>query len=159
MLIVCDTREQAPLDFSPFGATVERSGLATGDYSVKGLEHLVAVERKSLPDLVGSLTRERERFERELQRGAGLRLFGVVVEGTMTELVHGQYRSRANPHAMLQSVAAMSVRYRCPFWFVDTPELAAYLVHSLFSKFIREAEKVSKAILAATAAGLPGAAA
>ena len=46
---IIDTREQAPLDLAPL-ATITGT-LSTGDYSVKGLEAVVAIERKSLPDL------------------------------------------------------------------------------------------------------------
>ncbi len=48
--IVIDTREQMPLVFRHLSAV--RATLQTGDYSVLGLEHLFAVERKSLADLV-----------------------------------------------------------------------------------------------------------
>lgn len=66
MKIVIDTREQTPLDFERYGCEVVRGGLTTGDYAVAGLESLAAVERKSEDDLPGCLTRERDRFEREL---------------------------------------------------------------------------------------------
>ncbi|NQU21949.1 MAG: hypothetical protein HQ567_11755 [Candidatus Nealsonbacteria bacterium] len=58
---VIDTREQTPLDLSPL-QTIPGT-LATGDYSVRGLEHVVAVERKSLPDLLGCIGRDRSRFD------------------------------------------------------------------------------------------------
>ena len=58
---IVDTREQAPFDLSPMGA--ERGTLATGDYSVRGLEDLVCLERKALNDLTGCITHDRERFE------------------------------------------------------------------------------------------------
>ena len=82
MKIVIDTREQTPLDFERYDCEVVRGGLATGDYSVAGLESLAAVERKSEEDLLGCLTRERPRFERELARARGMELFAVVVETT-----------------------------------------------------------------------------
>jgi ERCC4-type nuclease len=65
VVAIQDTREQTPLDLSPL--QVDVAGLSTGDYSVKGLEHLVSVERKSLGDFLGVCGGERERFERELQ--------------------------------------------------------------------------------------------
>ena len=70
MKILIDTREQAPFAFTHeryAGTTIEAGTLDTGDYSLAGLTDLVAVERKSLPDLVACLGRERERFERELR--------------------------------------------------------------------------------------------
>ena len=66
--VVCivDTREQLPLNLDPL--RTEPATLPTGDYSLKGLEHHVCIERKSLDDLLGCVGRDRERFERELHR-------------------------------------------------------------------------------------------
>ncbi len=75
------------------GAVVA-GGLAIGDDALAGLADRVAVERKRLPDLVLCLGRERERFERELARGAALDAFCVVVESSWQDLVSGLYRSR-----------------------------------------------------------------
>ena len=77
MKIIIDTREQAPFAFrhERMDATTEPGTLAVGDYSLAGLEDRVAVERKSLPDLVMCLGRERERFERavyDMLRGGKL---------------------------------------------------------------------------------------
>ena len=58
---VVDTREQRPLDLTPLKSVP--GTLATGDYSVRGLEHVVAIERKSLDDLLGCIGRDRARFE------------------------------------------------------------------------------------------------
>ena len=60
-----DSREQTPLDLSPLA--VEVATLPTGDYSVRGLEHIVVIERKSLPDLLAVIGRDRRRFDREVQ--------------------------------------------------------------------------------------------
>jgi ERCC4-type nuclease len=63
MRILIDTREQAPLDFSRWpGVTVEVGTLNAGDYSLRGLEDRFALERKSISDLVGSVTTGRERL-------------------------------------------------------------------------------------------------
>ena len=54
--IIQDTREQRPLDFSPFpSVSVEVAKLWPGDYSVKGYEKSIAFERKSVADLIGTL--------------------------------------------------------------------------------------------------------
>lgn len=58
MRIVIDSREQAPFLFEGYGAEVGPGALAAGDYSLCGLESLVAVERKSLADLTMRLGRE-----------------------------------------------------------------------------------------------------
>ena len=129
MRVIVDSREQAPFPFRGpryEGVTVEMGALSVGDYSLAGLADRVAVERKSLPDLVMCLGRERERFERELARGAALDAFCVVVEASWADLAGGQYRSRMNPHAACQSVAAFMGRYRLPFLFAGSRPAAEY---------------------------------
>jgi ERCC4-type nuclease len=61
-----DSREQCPLDLSPMKTEV--GTLTTGDYSIRGLEHVVSVERKTLPDLVACVGSSRERFDKEVKR-------------------------------------------------------------------------------------------
>ena len=130
MRVIVDSREQAPFPFRGpryEGVTVEVGALSVGDYSLAGLADKVAVERKELSDLVACLGRERERFERELARGAALDAFCVVVEASWADLAGGQYRSRMNPHAACQSVAAFMGRYRLPFLFAGSRSAAASL--------------------------------
>lgn len=140
MVIIVDSREQRPFDFAPYSDVVTEKGtLSTGDYSVKGFEHIVAVERKSLNDLVGCLMgANRDRFVRELVRARGLKYFTVVVEANFSDLVEGKYRSKMIPQAAAQSVFAFSVRYNIPFIFAGTPDLGAYMTYSLLGKFLKE---------------------
>jgi ERCC4-type nuclease len=50
---IIDSREQLPLDLTPLAMVA--GTLVTGDYSVRGLEKHVAIERKSLNDLLALL--------------------------------------------------------------------------------------------------------
>jgi DNA excision repair protein ERCC-4 len=102
--IVIDSREQRPLDFKPYGISTTRGSLATGDYSVRGLEGVCAVERKSLPDLIMCVGRERERFDRECQRLLAYPCRAIVVEASWLELQAGSWRSHVKPEAALGSV-------------------------------------------------------
>ncbi len=81
---IVDTREQDRLDLSPL--QTELGTLETGDYSIRGLEHVVRVERKSLPDLVACVGRERERFDREVQRLLAYPVRVLVVESTWQQI-------------------------------------------------------------------------
>ena len=68
-VILVDTREQNPFDFSRFDgwfAGVEKKALKLGDYSVAGLEDVCVVEREDLPDLIHSLNAERSVFVNRL---------------------------------------------------------------------------------------------
>lgn len=139
--VVVDTREQAPYDFAGAscyaGTVVEQGSLSTGDYSLKGLEHLVAVERKSLPDFVACLGRERDRFVRELERGRGLECFAVVVEGDFASLAHHDYRGQLDAHSACQSVASFVARMGIPVLFAGSRAGGQYAVWSILRQYLR----------------------
>jgi len=99
---VVDTREQLPLDLTPLA--VAPGTLATGDYSVVGLEQVVALERKSLPDLLGCIGQDRERFDREVQRLLAYPVRALVVESTWAEVEAGNWRSKVTPAAAVGSL-------------------------------------------------------
>lgn len=156
MKIIVDSREQCPFAFTDSrysDVELVLCTLAVGDYSLAGLMDKVAVERKELPDLVQCLGRERERFERELQRGMALDAFAVVVEASWADLAAGRYRSRLNPHAACQSVAAFMVRYRCPFLFAGSRAAAEYVAWSFLRQYLEGARRRWKAIAKAHGGG------
>lgn len=99
---IIDTREQCPLDLAPL--RTRRGTLATGDYSISGLENVVAVERKSLSDLLGCIGQERERFDREVQRLLAYPVRALVVESTWSDIEAGGWRSKVTPAAALGSL-------------------------------------------------------
>ncbi len=108
VVAIVDTREQIPLDLEPL--QTELGTLATGDYSVRGLEHHVSIERKSLPDLLGCIGVERERFDREVQRLLAYPVRALVVEATWPDLENGGWRSKVTPAAALGSVLGWIAR-------------------------------------------------
>jgi DNA excision repair protein ERCC-4 len=147
MIILCDTREQQPYTFERFaGVTVHRAGLESGDYSLPGHEHLVAVERKELNDFIACLTTGRDRFERELHRLRPYLLKAVVIESSMEDVGKGRYKSQMKPQAALQSIMAFMVRYSIPFIFAGTRRGGEYVTHGLLWKYVQEQEKRYKAI-------------
>lgn len=101
--IVVDTREQTPWDFSH--PTVPGT-LSAGDYSLSGLTDIIAIERKSLPDLLGVIGQGRERFDREIQRLLAYPCRAIIVEATWTDLETGDWRSQITPAAAIGSCLA-----------------------------------------------------
>ena len=138
MKILIDSREQKPYEFS---TPTETATLRTGDYSILGATHLVAVERKTADDLIGSLTRHRDRFERELHRGMALSYFCLVIESSLMDLTNGHYTSRMNPKAAIQTLLTFSVRYGLPIFFAGNRSYGQRLTESLLLKFAREQGK------------------
>jgi DNA excision repair protein ERCC-4 len=99
---IIDTREQHPLNLDPL--PVETGTLTTGDYSIRGLEHVIAVERKSLADMLGCIGGGRERFEREVQRLLAYPCRALVIESTWPEIETGDWRSKIKPAAAIGSL-------------------------------------------------------
>ncbi len=138
LIIKIDTREQRPYKFS---VPSEFGKLDTGDYSISGLEDCIAVERKTMDDLIGSISSGRERFERELLRGKALDYFALVIEGNLSDMSEHRYRSKMLPQAVIQSLIAFSVRYRLPVFFCESREYGQRITESLLCKYVRELEK------------------
>lgn len=114
--IVIDTREQKPYNF--YGVEVVHSALKTGDYSVEGFEHRIAVERKSLNDLANTLGRGRARFKREIDRAQEFDRFVVVIEADRHQVEAYRdekscpsYYSQIHPNAVLGTVDKWPGKY------------------------------------------------
>lgn len=146
--IIIDTREQTPWTFT---LPTEVATLDAGDYSVKGLEHLIAVERKSLSDLLGCIGTHRGRFKRELQRLRGYRFRMLIVETTAAALEAGEWRSKVHPNAVLGSLAAWTAQYDLLIWPGGDNEASGrfaerYLVQAV-QTIAREAQAVGVTVL------------
>jgi len=154
MIIITDTREQAPYEFTDYDVAVVRATLPCGDYSIPGAEHIVSIERKMLDDLISCLMgKNRDRFERELNRLRPYQVAAVVVEAGWQDISRGRYTSNMKPQSALQSVIAMQVRHNVPFMFCGDRSGAQYVTHGLLSKYHREIEKQYMAISKDGAAG------
>jgi ERCC4-type nuclease len=146
-VLIQDSREQ--LGYGPlFSGPYVVQALPAGDYSVCGLENRIAIERKSLPDLLSSLTHGRERFERELAKAKSYDVFLVVVECSPSDILERRYDADVHPAAAWESVCTFAVRH-CPILFGESREYSARLVESLLRKYAREffrtAEEIAKA--------------
>jgi len=101
---IIDTREQRPvtLEYKKGVVMPSESGtLYTGDYSLKGFENFVAIERKSIDDLMGCIGTHRERFNREIIRLKGYEVKCIVAEATWARIEKGDYRSRVHSSAAI----------------------------------------------------------
>jgi len=142
-VILIDSREPWPHPWAahwPSDIEVRREALPTGDVCLAG-NPLVAVERKAPADLVACMTSERQRFERELRRASSeLDRMTVIVEGSMDAvLLHRRGMSSAS---VLGTLATWARRYRHPFLFAPTVEVAAELCLRFLTGPVREAERV-----------------
>ena len=142
---IIDTREQLPLDLSPLRSVA--GTLATGDYSVQGLESLVAVERKGLGDLLACIGTERERFDREVQRLLAYPVRCLVVESSWQEIEAGTWRSKVTPAAAVGSLLGW-VAAGLPIIMAGDHERAGRYVPRLLFTAARRRWRESRAMVA-----------
>jgi len=78
-LIYIDSREQKPLEIEDFPTEVR--GLKFGDYCLNDKEKTqnTYIERKSVPDLIGTLSSGLERFKNEINRAAEENAYMVIL--------------------------------------------------------------------------------
>lgn len=155
MTIIIDSREQTPLEFparfeTPGGVldvSTTTKGLVSGDYSIVGYEDTFAVERKTVPDLLGSITSGRPRFERELTRMRGCWFARLLIIGDLTEVGTPRVRSKMSANAVFGTLATYDVRY-VPVVVVPDEETAADQIMTWGAYFVREianrAERAAK---------------
>ena len=132
LTIIEDSREQNPLNLGDIrGVEVVRQGLKTGDYSLVGHEDEICFERKSVPDLVGTLIGGHERFLREMDRMKDFQVKYILVEHTAGTVYrycerHGvEYKF----DTIIQSLLAYAYHYRVRVRFCKNREdMADYIV-------------------------------
>jgi hypothetical protein len=119
--ILVDAHERYPYRFAHQQVSVERRALSCGDYAVELDGRVVAaVERKSLPDLVSSLTSGRLRFA--LTELATLARAAVVVEDRYSQVFA---QPHVRPALVADGLAELQVRYpTVPLVFCETRPLA-----------------------------------
>lgn len=156
--IVVDTHERYAWTFTHQQATTTKRPLPAGDYAVElGGEVVAAVERKSLPDLVATLTSGKMRYL--LAHLADLPRAAVVVEDRYSKVFD---LDRVRPAVVAEAVAECAARFpQVPVIFAETRALAQEWTYRFLAAALREAaeEVGSEPRLAALPAATPASAA
>lgn len=121
-LVLVDTREQQPLplfaNHRNWIAGERRAALKTGDYSVEGMEALLSLERKSLPDLVDCTITSRTRFLTGCSRLAKFRWKAILIEASYEDLKRGwdteEIQSEVHPNAVCGLLDAIEAKFGIP---------------------------------------------
>jgi len=119
--IIVDSHEQYPYKFPRQQVTTTRRALHAGDYGIAASGRLVAaVERKSLPDLVTTLTTGKLGFA--LADLAALPRAGLVVEDRYSAIFK---LDRVRPAVIADGLAESQIRWpTVPIVFAETRQLA-----------------------------------
>ncbi|MBO5740733.1 MAG: ERCC4 domain-containing protein [Bacteroidaceae bacterium] len=145
--IICDSREQdrhveAYLRVHDIPTVVRK--LDTGDYSCQlgdtTFERDIVVERKrSLDEICGNFSTERERFEREFMRAKayGTKVHLIIEGASWTDIFLGNYRSKLPSKSLVGSLLSWMVRFNISITFCK-PEETARVIYGIFYYYVRE---------------------
>lgn len=146
--VIADSREQSPWHFTGFKADaaqnykplivpVEVAGLKSGDYSLKGFEDRVGIERKSLADAYSTFSQGRDRFERELERLQEMEFAAVVIEASWPAVLFSPPpHTKFSPKSFFRSVIAWQIRYpQVHWWACETRTFAERVTFRLLQRF------------------------
>lgn len=150
MKIVIDTREQKKLEFKhPFVKGIMNYCLDEGDYGAIFSDTYscpIVFERKSIPDLYGSLSKQYDRFKREIERARekNIQLI-IIVEGNLTKVLHGAKYSMRTPESLVYQIFTLRVRYNIETVFCkDAVEMAEYISQFFIAHYKEYEEKLIK---------------
>ncbi len=95
-----------------------RTTLKTGDYSIEGMEGLLALERKNLPDLVNCTVEDRPRFIACCARLAKFRWKAILVEASYEDIKRGwdseESESSVHPNSVVGLLDAIEAKFGIP---------------------------------------------
>jgi len=137
--LIIDSMEQRPYSFKRFQkwfAAIEHRKLASGDYSIAGLEDRVAVERKSLQDLFNCCSpyHSRDTFVRACECLSKMEFSALVIEGSITKILRSNEFSSMHPNAVFGTIQALAVRWGIQPWFAPNRSLAEEITAGLLHK-------------------------
>ena len=142
-----DTREQKPLFFDTFGVKVRREKLSCGDYHMvfsDGTSSSVVFERKSIPDLFGTMTKGHERFKKEMTRAKeqGLSMV-ILVEGPLSQVAKGCKHSRVPGITIIRTVFSLWTRYGLvPIFSRNREEASQYILQFYLAEYRKQQKEV-----------------
>lgn len=135
MIILVDTREQAPLEFNhPMITEVRRQKLEVGDYAVlfkDGSVPSVFFERKSIGDLYGTLGKGYKRFKREIQKVLDKKwTMIIIIEGSLTKVLKGYKHSTLEGISIVKKLMTLWIRYGIrPVFCSNREEMSEFITN------------------------------
>ena len=139
-----DTREQYPFpllaNHPNWFSDEKRATMKTGDYTVEGMEELLILERKSLPDIVACTVSDRRRFLANCARLATFRWKAILVEASYEDIKRGpeafDIPSDVHPNAVTGTLDAIEAKFSIPVIYTSTiKDLATERAASWLSKY------------------------
>lgn len=145
--VIKDTREQDGWFFSPYDKCdgMEVGTLDTGDYTIKGFEEVVCIERKaSVSEIAMNLGRKKAPFQDEMERMKDFPFAFIILEFSMDDLLkypqgsRVPYKARSNVKVtgkyLLKCLMEFQIWYNTKILFCGNKNNAFLVCNSLFKR-------------------------
>ncbi|EXG87897.1 hypothetical protein K413DRAFT_4799 [Clostridium sp. ASBs410] len=154
IVILVDTREKINThitdSFDKNGITHKKKALEYGDYSfaLPKNEELsiprdmyfnkkVCIERKaSLEEISGNLTKERDRFEKELCLAPKTKVL-LIENANYSDVATGNYNTQYNKKSFLASLHSFWFKYDVPITFMPDNKYSALFIKKYFEYYLK----------------------
>lgn len=136
-------------EFSPskYCAGTKEQHLLTADYTIEGMEHIFAIERKaSTGEIAGNVCTKQ--FENELKRAMKFKHFFIVCEFTLADVLRFPFNSsipkavwprlKITSHLLLKRIIELEMKYKCTFVFAGDAVSAKEFARSVFKRMIEQ---------------------
>jgi len=130
LIVLQDTREQTPLFGTrlPKGLVLCSTNLKDGDYSLKGFENQLAIERKGISDLLSYCTVERDKTKAKMERFMKMEFVALVIESRESDLYRPYLHSTISPEVVRQALVSFQVRYGIHVYIGSRENLSRYVL-------------------------------
>jgi len=145
--VIKDTREQDGWFFSPYDKCegMEIGTLHTGDYTLKGYEEVVCVERKaSVSEIAMNLGRKKKPFQEEIERMRDFPFSFLILEFNMEDVIKYPEGSRVPKAArskvrvtgkyLLKCLMEFEIWYNTKIIFCSNKQNAFLVTNSIFKR-------------------------
>ena len=102
---------------------------------MEGRENEITIERKTMEDLVSTLTVNRKTFIKECERMESFKRKIIVIESTLARLKSPYHHSDAHPNSVFGTLIAIQERFGVQVMFAATRELAEEYTASTLVKY------------------------
>ena len=154
MIILVDTREKQNThiteSFDKNGIHYKSKALDYGDYSFAlpknealsiqrdmYFNKRVVIERKaSLEEISGNLTKERDRFEKELSLAPKDKVL-LIENANYSDIANGNYNTQYNKKSFLASLHSFWFKYNVPIFFMPDNKYSGLFIKKYFEYYFK----------------------
>lgn len=137
-ILIRDTREQTGLFVKPpKGLLIMRDTLKLGDYSIKGFETFIAVERKNIDDLWTSVTVHAEEFKKKMMELSMYERAWLLIDGLESEYLAYRIDRKIHPNQVRQALAKIEGYIGIPIHQSESIESSERWILDVFIQFYK----------------------